>query len=128
MGTFSTKVGKTAFAVSGLTEKRAKEKGIDYAIGIAKAVDRHPGKLQGASEVYVKLLFSTYSHTLLGAQIYGGDSVGELINMVSVMILNRMTDTDINTLQIGTHPLLTPSPIAYPIINATANAIAKWFK
>ncbi len=128
LGTFSTKIGKTAFAVSGMTEKRAKEKGLEYTVGISKAVDRHPGKLQGVSEVYVKLIFSTYSHTLLGAQIYGGDSVGELINMISVMILNRMTDTDINTLQIGTHPLLTPSPIAYPVINATINAIVKWFK
>jgi NADH oxidase (H2O2-forming) len=128
LGTFSTKIGKTAFAVSGLTEKRAKEKGLEYTVGISKAVDRHPGKLQGASEVYAKLIFSTYSHTLLGAQIYGGDSAGELINMVSVMILNKMTDTDINTLQIGTHPLLTSSPIAYPVINATINAITKWFK
>ena len=114
LGTFSTKVGNTAFAVSGLTETRASEKGIDHTIGTSKAVDRHPGKLAGASEVYVKLIFSTYSHTLLGAEMYGGNSVGELINMVSVMILNRMTDTDINTLQIGTHPLLTPSPVAYP--------------
>jgi NADH oxidase (H2O2-forming) len=128
LGTFSTKIGSTAFAVSGLTEKRAKEKGMEYTVGIAKAVDRHPGKLNGASEVFVKLIFSTYSHTLLGAQIYGGDSIGELINMVSVMILNRMTDTDINTLQIGTHPLLTPSPVVYPLINATINAIVKWFK
>jgi NADH oxidase (H2O2-forming) len=128
LGTFSTKIGNTAFAVSGVTEKRAKEKGIDYTVGASKAMDRHPGKLPGASEVYVKLVFSTYSHTLLGAQMYGGDSVGELINMVSVMILNRMTDTDINTLQIGTHPLLTPSPVVYPVINATIDAIVKWFK
>ena len=127
LGTFSTKIGKTAFAVSGLTEKRAQEKGLEYTVGISKAMDKHPGKLANASEVYVKLIFSTYSHTLLGAQIYGGDSVGELINMVSVMILNRMNDTDINTLQIGTHPLLTPSPLAYPVINATINAIVKWF-
>ncbi len=128
LGTFSTKVGNTAFAVSGLTETRASEKGIDHTIGTSKAVDRHPGKLAGASEVYVKLIFSTYSHTLLGAEMYGGNSVGELINMVSVMILNRMTDTDINTLQIGTHPLLTPSPVAYPVINATIDAIVKWFQ
>lgn len=128
LGTFSTKIGDTAFAVSGMTEARASEKGIDYTIGTSKAVDRHPGKLKGASEVFVKLIFSTYSHTLLGAEMYGGDSVGELINMVSVMILNRMTDTDINTLQIGTHPLLTPSPVAYPVINATIDAIVKWFK
>ncbi|MGC8595928.1 MAG: NAD(P)/FAD-dependent oxidoreductase [Candidatus Kryptoniota bacterium] len=128
LGTFSTKIGNTAFAVTGMTEARASQKGIDYTVGTSKAVDRHPGKLPGASEVYVKLIFSTYSHTLLGAEIYGGNSVGELINMVSVMILNRMTDTDINTLQIGTHPLLTPSPVAYPVINATIDAIVKWFQ
>ena len=128
LGTFSTKIGNTAFAISGVTEKRAIEKKLDYTVGISKAIDRHPGKLPGASEVYVKLIFSTYSHTILGAQIYGGDSAGELINMVSVMIQNRMTDTDINTLQIGTHPLLTPSPVVYPVINATINAIVKWFK
>jgi NADPH-dependent 2,4-dienoyl-CoA reductase/sulfur reductase-like enzyme len=128
LGTFSTKVGNTAFAVSGITERRAKEKGLDYTVGISKAIDRHPGKIPGSSEVTVKLIFSTYSHTLLGAQIMGGDSVGEMINMISVMILNKMTDMDIDTLQIGTHPLLTASPISYPVINATVDAIKKWYK
>ncbi|MBZ0198911.1 MAG: FAD-dependent oxidoreductase [Ignavibacteriaceae bacterium] len=128
LGSFSTKIGATAFAVSGITEKRAKARSLDYTVGIAKAVDRHPGKLPGASEVTVKLIFSTYSHTLMGAQIMGGDSVGEMINIMSVMILNKMTDIDITNLQIGTHPLLTASPIAYPIINATVDAIKKWYK
>lgn len=128
LGSFATKIGNTAFAVSGITERRAKARSLDYTIGIAKAVDRHPGKLPGASEVTVKLIFSTYSHTLMGAQIMGGDSVGEMINIMSVMILNKMTDIDINNLQIGTHPLLTASPIAYPIINATSDAIKKWYK
>jgi NADPH-dependent 2,4-dienoyl-CoA reductase/sulfur reductase-like enzyme len=127
LGSFSTKIGNTAFAVSGIIEKRAKNRSLEYTVGVAKAVDRHPGKLPGASEVTVKLLFSTYSHTLMGAQIMGGDSVGEMINIMSVMILNKMTDIDINNLQIGTHPLLTASPIAYPIINATVDARKKWF-
>jgi NADH oxidase (H2O2-forming) len=128
LGTFSTKIGDTAFAVSGTTETRAKAKGLEYTVGLAKAVDRHPGKLPGASPVTVKLLFSSYSHHLMGAQIMGGDSVGEMINMISVMILNKLTDMDIDTLQIGTHPLLTASPIAYPIINATTDAIRKWYR
>lgn len=123
MGTFSTKIRDTAFAASGITEKRAINKKLEYTVGVAKVIDRHPGKLPGASEVFVKLIFSTYSHTLMGAEIYGGDSVGELINMVSVMILNKMTDMEINTLQIGTHPLLTASPVVYPIIVATTDAI-----
>ena len=128
LGTFSTKIGDTAFAVSGINERRAKSRLLDYTIGTAKSVNRHPGKLPGASEIKVKLIFSTYSHTLMGAQIMGGDSVGEIINMMAVMILNKMTDIDINTMQIGTHPLLTASPIAYPVINATVDAIKKWYK
>lgn len=128
LGTFSTKIGNTAFAVSGVTENQAKKVGLDYTVGIAKAKDRHPGLLPDASDMTVKLVFSTYSHNLLGSQIMGGNSVGELINMLSVMILNKMTDMDIDTMQIGTHPLLTASPIAYPVINATVDAIKKWYK
>ena len=127
LGSFSTKIGKIAFGASGLTERGAKKMNLDYTVGEAVTVDRHPGKLAGASKLYLKLLFSKYSHTLLGAQMYGGNSVGELVNMFSVMILNKMTDMDIDNIQIGTHPLLTASPIAYPVINATADAIKKWF-
>lgn len=128
LGTFSTKIGDTAFGVSGLTEEMAKELGIDYVVGVNETVDRHPGKLPGASKVYTKLIYSRYPHMLLGAQIKGGDSVGEMINMYAAIIQNRMTDMEIDTLQIGTHPLLTSSPIAYPVINATVDAILKWYR
>jgi NADPH-dependent 2,4-dienoyl-CoA reductase/sulfur reductase-like enzyme len=127
MGSFSTKIGNTAFGVSGLIEMKAKEMGLDYVVGTSKTIDRHPGKLPGASPVFLKLIFSRYSHALLGGEVYGGDSVGELVNMLSVMILNQMTDMDIDTLQIGTHPMLTASPVVYPVINATADAIKKWY-
>ena len=111
-----------------LTEEKAKEMNLDYTVGEAETVDRHPGKLPGASKLHLKLVFSRYSHTLLGAQMHGGDSVGELVNMFSVMILNKMTDMDIDNLQIGTHPLLSASPIVYPVINATVDAINKWYE
>ncbi len=128
LSTFSTKVGDVSFGATGLTEFQAKSFGVDYVVGTAETVDRHPGKLPGASKIYVKLIYARCSHILLGAQIRGGDSVGEMINMLSVMIQKRMTDIEIDTLQIGTHPLLTSSPIAYPVINATVNAIMKWYK
>lgn len=127
LGSFSTKIGNTAFGASGLTENKAKQMRLEYVVGNAISVDRHPGKLPGASKVHVKLIFARYSHTLVGAQVYGGDSVGEMINTLSVMILNKMTDMDIDNLQIGTHPLLTASPIAYPVLTATSNAILKWY-
>lgn len=127
LGSFATKVGKVAIGVSGLTEEQAKKLGVNYVVGTTEAPDRHPGKIPGMSKIYMKLIFARYSHVLIGAQVKGGDSVGELINMFSVMIQKKMTDMEIDTLQIGTHPLLTSSPLAYPVINATVNAILKWF-
>ncbi len=128
LGTFSTKVGNVALGVTGLTETRAKRIGLSYVVGYAEGVDRHPGKLPNASPVKIKLIFARYTHHLLGAQMLGGDSVGECTNMLSVMIQQKMTDMEIDTLQIGTHPLLTPSPLAYTVINATVNAIMKWYR
>ncbi len=126
LGSFSTKIADVALGVSGMTERDAKTLGVDYVVGTTETFDRHPGKLPGASKIYVKLVFARYSHTLLGGQVSGGDSVGEIVNILSVMIQKQMTDMKIDTLQIGTHPLLTASPIAYPIINATSDAIVKW--
>ncbi len=128
LGTFSTKVGKTAIGASGLTEAQARRLGIDYVVGTAEVPDRHPGKLEDASTVVIKLLFSRLCHSLLGGQIKGGDSVGEMANILAVMIQNEMTDMEIDTLQIGTHPLLTSSPVVYPIISATVDAISKWYE
>lgn len=128
LGSFATKLGGTAFGASGLTETKARQMNLDYIVGQSTTVDRHPGKLPGASKLHLKLVFSRHSHTLLGAQMTGGDAVGELVNMFSVMILNKMTDMDIDNLQIGTHPLLTASPIAYPAITASVDAIKKWYE
>ena len=127
LGTFSSKIGDTAVGVSGLTEIQAQRMGLEYVVGRAKVPDRHPGKLDDASVIEIKLLFSRFCHTLLGGQIKGGDSVGEMANILAVMIQNEMTDMEIDTLQIGTHPLLTSSPVVYPIITATVDAISNWF-
>ena len=128
LGSFATKVGNTAVGATGVTEMRAKAMKLEYCAGVAEAVDRHPGKLRSATKMRIKLIFAKNSHILLGAQVSGGDSVGECINMLSVMIQKNMTDMEIDTLQIGTHPLLTPSPLAYGVINATVDAIMKWYK
>jgi NADH oxidase (H2O2-forming) len=127
LGTFSSKIGHTAVGVSGLTEAQAQRMGLDFVVGRARVSDRHPGTLDDASTIEIKLLFSRFCHTVLGGQIKGGDSVGEMANILAVMIQNEMTDMEIDTLQIGTHPLLTSSPVVYPIISATVDAISNWF-
>jgi len=51
-----------------------------------------------------------------------------MTNILSVLIQKGFKDIEIDTLQIGTHPLLTSSPIAYPIIQASVDAILKRHK
>jgi len=125
IGIFSTSIfGKTLGAAGG-TETDAIESGFEVICGNASAVDRHPASVPDASKVQVKLVFSKESGVLLGGQIMGGKSVGEMINVLGVAVQNRMSATELVALQIGTQPLLTASPVVYPIITAALDAYSK---
>jgi len=124
IGVYSTLLGDTAFAAAGLTEVLAKEKGYRVVVGEAEAINRHPGCMPGAEKMKVKLIFEAGSRVLLGGQVSGARSGGELINAISACINQRMTADDIATFQTGTHPALTASPIAYQLVNAAEMAIA----
>lgn len=125
VGIFATIVDDLAIGVAGLTEKQADDVGMKVVTGEAEAVNRHPGKMPGAAKLGVKLIFKEYSGVIIGAQAYGGDSTGEFINILGLAIEKEMTAEELATLQIGTHPALTASPIAYQIINAAEDAVAK---
>ncbi|MCL4408568.1 MAG: FAD-dependent oxidoreductase [Thermotogae bacterium] len=122
---FSTSVGGTIFAAAGIDEVDAKVSGFDVEIGNSNSVDRHPGTIPDASKVKTKLIFSKSSGVLIGCQMMGGKSVGEMINVVGTAIQSGMSIVDLVALQIGTHPLVTASPVVYPIIGAALDAYAK---
>ncbi len=123
VGVFSTAIGDKVFAMAGLTEGLAKERGYEITCGEAEAPNRHPGGMPGMSKMKVKLTFNKRTGELIGGQIRGGPSAGELINTVSACIQKKMTFDDLATFQIGTHPAVTASPIAYQLVNASENAI-----
>ncbi len=118
IGIFSTCFGDLAVGSAGLTERRAKELNIDVVTSTIIAPDKHPGGIPGAKELGVKLIFEKDTGLLIGGQAYGGSSVGELINFIGALIQHKMRADEIATFQMGTHPMLTASPIAYQIVNA----------
>lgn len=124
ISTFSTKVFGKTYAAAGLTETRARQEGFTLMVGEFKTMDRHPGSLPDAQAVNIKLIFSKCSGIILGAQISGGNTVAEIINILSLAILQGITATELNTFQTATHPLVSSSPISYPINSAAMNAIA----
>ncbi len=54
----------------------------------------------------------------MGREVIGGKPADELLNLIGFVIQNRMTIDSVLTSQIGTHPLLTAPPTAYPFIKA----------
>ncbi|MGH4125427.1 MAG: FAD-dependent oxidoreductase [Clostridium sp.] len=122
---FSTKIFSKSFAAAGLTERRAKDEGFEVTVGKFATMDKHPGSLPGTSKIDLALIFVKTSGVLIGAQISGGESVGEMINILSLAIQKSLTANELNTFQVATHPLLTASPIAYPINAAALDALIK---
>ena len=108
-----------------MTCHACQKEGFRYVTGTAAAPDRHPGMLPGASELEVKLVFADRSGVLLGGQLTGGPSVGELINMIALAIQKKVTVRELDMMQIATHPLLTSAPTVHPVINAAHQALAK---
>ena len=123
--TFSTIIGDLGIGGAGLTEKAAKDAGFDIFIGRATTLDKHPAGLPSAAEMNVKLVFEKETKKMLGGQISGGSTTAEVTNIFAVLIQANMKVEEVVTFQMGTHPMLTASPIAYPIVTAAENAMAR---
>ena len=122
IGIYSTYVDGLVLATAGHTENSAKKEGFEISIGKFEGVDKHPSSLPGANKIKVKLIFSKQSGIILGGQVAGGFSVGELINAIGIAIQKRVSLTELETLQMATHPYLTSAPTRYPLSLAAQDA------
>jgi len=122
---FSTEINNTAFASAGAIEQTAHNENISYIVGKFEDVDRHPGTLPGTSKLFIKLIVSPKNGAIIGGEICGGKSTGELINIIGLAIQKRVTVYELISFQIGTHPLLTTAPTKYVLIKAAEMAIAQ---
>lgn len=125
VGVWSTCVEGRALATAGLTESMARERGYDVVATTVEGPNRHPGGMPGATNTKIKLVFERHSGVILGGQAMGDEAAGEMINTVSACVQNRMTAENIAMFQVGTHPALTASPVAYHGVKAAEMAIRK---
>jgi NADPH-dependent 2,4-dienoyl-CoA reductase/sulfur reductase-like enzyme len=122
---YSTAIGQHAFGTAGITETRAKSENFDIISGSFTGMDTHPGNLAHSHQQTVKLIVATDCGMILGGEVYGGFSTGELTNAIGFLIQNRVTVKVLLTMQIGTQPLLTGSPAGYPLIKAAEVIVKK---
>jgi len=125
IGTFSTVIGETALARAGMSVNEAEENGYDIVVGTAEAPNCHPGCMPCSSNLKVSLVFEKGSGIILGGELVGAKSGGELINLIGGCIHEKMIASHMAIFQMGTHPALTASPIAYQISNAAEIAVKK---
>ena len=125
LGVFSTEINGLAMAGAGANESSAEEANVEFVSSKFTSPDRHPGTLQGTSDLTVKLYASPLDGSILGGEAWGGKSVGEIINIISMAIQKSITVYELVSFQIGTHPLLTSSPVNNPIIRAAEEIIYK---
>ncbi len=122
---YSTYVDGLVLGSAGLTETSAKKEGFEIIVGNTEGVDKHPKSLPGVNKVRVRLIFSRQSGILMGGQVSGGISAGEMINIIGMGIQQRVSLTELETLQMATHPYLTSAPTMYPIVLAAQDALGK---
>jgi len=123
VGVFCTVIGERAFGCAGLGEAVARREGYNVVVGQSAGPDRHPGSMPGAANVKLKLVFCKEKGLLLGGSASGGTSIGELMNLIGACIQHSVTAYDMAVFQMGTHPALTASPIAYHLVNAAEMAV-----
>ena len=122
---YSTYISGLVLSSAGLTEQTAKKEGFEIIVSSVDGVDKHPGTLPGVSKSKVKLIFSKQSRILLGGQVSCGMACAQMINIIGVAIQKRMSATELETLQLATHPYLTSAPTTYPIVLAAQEAAIK---
>jgi len=122
---YSTYVNKMVLGSAGLTENKARQEGFEIVTSTINGRDKHPGTLPGAKDIKLKLIFSKNSGIILGGQVAGGISCGEIINSIGIAIQKRMSFVELETLQMATHPYLTSAPTLYPVTIAAQSAFSK---
>lgn len=78
----------------GLSEKEAKEKGIDALTGKAKYKDMARGKILGTQDGFLKLVFDKKTFVVLGVHIIGNIAT-EIIHYGMTLVENKKTLDDI---------------------------------
>ncbi|MDA3781295.1 MAG: FAD-dependent oxidoreductase [Bacteroidales bacterium] len=125
LAVFSTEINNVAFAAAGVNDNNAAMANIEYVSAQFVGVDRHPGTIDDSSSLGVKLYASPVDGVIIGGEVWGGKSAGEMINTISLAIQKCVTVYELISFQVGSHPLLTTAPTKTLMIKAAEGIIGK---
>lgn len=102
-GTSVVKIFEGTAAMTGLSEKAARDAGFDVGVAVIHK-DHHAGYYPGAKELTLKLVFDRSSSKLLGAQAFGHAGVEKRIDVLATALQGGMTLEDLAELDLAYAP------------------------
>jgi len=118
LAVFSTEINGVSMAAAGLNDTNAIDANVQYVSAKFSDFDTHPGCFEDTKPLTVKLYASPCEGSILGGEVWGGKSAGEMINTISMAIQKGVTVYELVSFQIGSHPLLTAAPTKTILIKA----------
>ena len=103
LGTSVVKIFEATAAMTGLSEKAAREAGLDVGVAVIHK-DHHAGYYPGARELSLKLVYLRRGGRLLGAQAFGHEGVEKRIDVLATALYGRMTLDDLAELDLAYAP------------------------
>ncbi len=103
LGTSVVKIFEATAAMTGLTEKAAREAGFEVGVAILHK-DHHAGYYPGAEEIALKLVYDRQSTRLLGAQAFGRAGVEKRIDVLAAALHGQFTLSDLAELDLAYAP------------------------
>jgi len=103
VGTSAVKVFEATAAMTGLSERAAREAGFRVGVAVIHK-DHHAGYYPGAKELSLALVYDRDSGRLLGAQAFGHAGVEKRIDVLATALHGRMTVQDLTELDLAYAP------------------------
>ncbi|MCI6474925.1 MAG: CoA-disulfide reductase [Mucispirillum sp.] len=98
-GSAILKVFNLTAASTGITEKKAKQLGLNYEKSFTIS-GSHAGYYPGATEMFIKTIFDKDTGKILGAQIVGEDGVDKRCDVIAAAINFKATVYDLTKLEL----------------------------
>jgi NADPH-dependent 2,4-dienoyl-CoA reductase/sulfur reductase-like enzyme/rhodanese-related sulfurtransferase len=102
-GTSVVKLFEATAAMTGLTERAAREAGLDAGVAVIHK-DHHAGYYPGAKELSLQLVYDRKTGGLLGAQAFGHAGVEKRIDVLATALVGRMSVHDLAELDLAYAP------------------------
>lgn len=118
LGTSILKVLNLSIGLTGLTEREAKDLGLNYDAVLVKT-SNHAGSYPGRKRITIKLVYEKDSLVLLGAQMAGEDGVAKRLDVFAVAIDQGMTTEELGFVDLSYAP---PFATVWDAVQVAANA------